>query len=87
MGIHSDEVISSIAEMIDRYQYPSKILAASFKNAGQVERAFEAGAQTATVDPSILKNALEQPQITSAVDVFDSDWKSIFGNVPIAKLI
>lgn len=86
IGIDSDGVIASIAEMIDRYQYPAKILAASFKNAGQVERAFESGAQAATVDPSILKNVLEQPQITNAVNVFENDWKSIFGNIPIAKL-
>ncbi|MCD7818510.1 MAG: fructose-6-phosphate aldolase [Lachnospiraceae bacterium] len=86
MGLDSDDVIASIAEMIDDYQYPTQILAASFKNAGQVERAFLAGAQTATMDPSILVAALKQPYITDAVGVFESDWKSIFGNITIADL-
>ena len=86
MGINPDEVVMGIAEMIDRYNYKSEILAASFKNAGQVERAFEAGAQTATVDPSILTGVLGQPHILGAVDVFDKDWKSIYGDVMIAEL-
>lgn len=86
MGIDSDDVIASMVEMIDRYNYPAQILAASFKNAGQVDRAFLAGAHTATLDPSILEAALLQPHIISAVDAFDSDWKSIFGNKTISEL-
>ena len=50
MGINSDDVIASLAEMIDLYHYNTEILAASFKNAGQVDRAFLAGAQTATME-------------------------------------
>lgn len=86
MGIDPDEVIMGIADMIDRYGYKADILAASFKNAGQVERAFVAGAQTATVDPSILTGALGQAHILGAVDVFDKDWKSVYGDVTIAQL-
>ena len=86
MGINPDDVIADIADMIDRYGYKTDILAASFKNAGQVERAFAAGAQTATVDPSILVGALDQAHILGAVDAFDKDWKSIYGNATIAEL-
>ena len=86
MGISPDEVIMGIADMIDRYGYKTEILAASFKNAGQVERAFVAGAQTATVDPSILTGVLGQAHILGAVDVFDKDWKSVYGDVTIAEL-
>lgn len=86
MGIDPEQVIASLAEMIDRYHYPTDILAASFKNAGQVDRAFLAGAQTATLDPSILVSVLTQPHITSAVDAFDSDWRSVYGDVLISEL-
>jgi transaldolase len=86
MGLSPDEVISSIAAMIEQYHYHSEILAASFKNAGQVERAFEAGAQTATVSPSILSEALEQPYILHAVEVFENDWKDIYGDKSISEL-
>ena len=86
LGIDPDDVIASLAEMIALYDYPTQILAASFKNAGQVDRAFLAGAQTATMDPSILEGILAQPHITGAVDAFDADWKSIHGNTLICNL-
>lgn len=86
MGINSDDVIASLAEMIDLYHYNTEILAASFKNAGQVDRAFLAGAQTATMDPSILETALTFSHITSAVDAFEQDWKSIYGDKTLSDL-
>lgn len=86
MGIDPDQVIGALADMIRLYDYPTEILAASFKNAGQVDRAFLAGAQTATLDPSILTGALTQPHIISAVDAFDEDWKSVYGENTIAGL-
>lgn len=86
MGIDPDDVIASFAEMIELYDYKTKILGASFKNAGQVDRAFLAGAQTATMDPSILSAALGQAHILKAVDDFDADWKSVYGNVTIAEI-
>lgn len=86
MGINSDDVIASLAEMIDLYHYNTEILAASFKNAGQVDRAFLAGAQTATMDPSILETALTFSHITRAVDAFEQDWKAIHGDKTLSDL-
>lgn len=86
MGIDPDDVIASFAEMISLYGYKTHILGASFKNAGQVDRAFLAGAQEVTLDPSILSTALKQPHILAAIDTFDTDWQSVYGNVTIAKL-
>ena len=86
MGLDPDGIIAALAEMIRLYHYPTEILAASFKNAGQVDRAFLAGAQTATMDPSILEGVLTQPHITNAVAAFDADWKSVFGECTLAEL-
>lgn len=86
MGINPERVISSLAEVIGRYQYPTEILAASFKNAGQVDRAFLAGAQTVTLDPSILTGALTLSHITSAVETFERDWDSIYDGRTISEL-
>jgi TalC/MipB family fructose-6-phosphate aldolase len=85
-NISPDEVIGDFAEMIDRYHYNCNILAASFKNAGQVIRAFAAGAQTATMGPEILEEALAMPSIQKAVMDFDADWKSIHGEKTAAQL-
>jgi len=81
-----EEVISSFADMIAEYGYPTKILAASFKNAGQIDRAFLAGAQAATFDPAIMESALSQAVILSAVDQFGQDWKSVFGEKNISEI-
>ncbi len=86
MGLDPEDIIASFAKMIAQYHYNTTILAASFKNAGQVNKAHLAGAQAATLDPSILVNALEQPYIINAVEVFDADWKSVFGDHTISEL-
>jgi transaldolase len=62
------------------------ILGASFKNISQVNRAFEAGAQTVTVDPAILKAALRLPIIDKCVNDFSGDWQSLYGSRTITDL-
>jgi TalC/MipB family fructose-6-phosphate aldolase len=87
MDIDPREVITAFAEMIDKYEYKTKILAASFKNMGQVNDAFLCGAQTATMAVSILNDALKMPAIKKAVDDFSLDWKGIFGDKSITDLV
>ena len=86
MGVDSTDVIAAFADMIASYSYKTQILAASFKNSGQIERAIEAGAHTITADPSILVSALTLPQIKDAVAVFTSDWNSVFGGKVISEM-
>lgn len=86
LGIDAEDVIASIAKMISLYGYSTKIVAASFKNIGQVNKAFLAGAQTATIDPAILEGAFSMPSIQKAVDDFSADWKMIYGDRTIADL-
>ncbi len=86
MGLDPEEIIASFAEMAALYHYPTTIVAASFKNAGQVDKAHIAGAHAATMDPSILVSALQQSYITNAVAGFDADWKSIYGDCTISEL-
>lgn len=87
MDINPREAITTLAALIEKYNYPTKILAASFKNIGQVNDAFACGAQTATVSPALLHDALKMPAIQKAVDDFTADWENIFGKgVSIADL-
>ncbi|AGK95648.1 fructose-6-phosphate aldolase [Clostridium pasteurianum] len=79
MDINPREVISTFANMISEYNYSTKILAASFKNIGQVNDAFAAGAQMVTVSPDLLHTAFKMPSIQKAVDDFVADWKGVFG--------
>ncbi|MDR0921486.1 MAG: fructose-6-phosphate aldolase [Lactobacillales bacterium] len=73
------DLITEVAKEIERTSAQTKILAASFKNVGQVNTALEAGAQASTMSVDILQQALGMPSIQQAVDVFTQDWESIFG--------
>ncbi len=86
LNIDPEEVIRAFSKMIAQYGYATKIIAASFKNMGQVNKAFLAGAQAATVDPSILKGALEMPDISKAVADFQADWSSVYGDKLLSDL-
>ena len=63
LNIDSAQVISQLASAIERDHSSSKILAASFKNVAQVNRAFEA--------------AFGMPSIAKAVDDFEADWSAV----------
>ncbi|MCB2293858.1 fructose-6-phosphate aldolase [Clostridium algoriphilum] len=79
MDIDPKAVITTFAKMIEKYNYSTTILAASFKNMGQVNTAFECGAQTATIQPALLHTALKMPVIKKAVEDFTTDFETIFG--------
>lgn len=79
LNIDPKEVVRSIAQLIKQTNSSSEILAASFKNVGQVNSAFELGAEAATMSVDIIETALAMPSIAQAVDVFKSDWETIYG--------
>ena len=85
-GIDPRKVITSFAQMIKTYGYSTKILAASFKNMGQVNKAFLAGAQTATMGVDIIQGAFDNAMIQKAVDDFAQDWTSVFGPCLISQM-
>ncbi len=86
MGVDSCDVIASIAEVIDMYGYNSKIIAASFKNVAQIDKAILAGAHAITSAPSIFKDSLSMKIVSDAVDVFCDDWTEIYGDKKIIDL-
>jgi transaldolase len=79
INIDAGRVINHFAKLIQKGGYQTKILAASFKNMGQVWKAFESGAHSATVDPVMLGNSLKMPSIEEAVADFKRDWEEVYG--------
>ena len=84
--ISPDQSIEMIASVISRFGYASKILGASFRNMAQVDRAIASGAHAVTLSPSILRDALRLPAISSAVEAFAADWRSLYGDRSIDRL-
>jgi len=79
LDIDTVSTIKSLSKFIARHGSDCKIMAASFKNVAQVSAAFEAGAQAVTLPPQLLRAALSTPDVTTAVQVFASDWRATFG--------
>lgn len=86
LDISAKDTIACFAAQIAAGGYKTKILAASFKNIAQVNAAFAAGAQTATVQPELLHEAFAMAAIGKAVDDFGKDWEAVFGKSDITML-
>lgn len=78
--------ISEMVYLIDRYHLPTKILAASFKNPGQVMNALSAGAQAITADPALLTMMVNTPNVKDAIEKFGADWRKNYGDKKINEL-
>lgn len=79
MSINPREIIANFSKIIQQNNSKTKVLAASFKNVGQVNDAYMCGAESATMGIDILEQAFAMPAIQKAVDDFTSDWELIFG--------
>jgi transaldolase len=75
--------IEWLARTIARSGSPTRILAASFKNIGQVNAALDAGAHAVTVQPSLLHDAFGFHELRGAVSAFALDWQATFGTTEL----
>ena len=73
-GVNSETVINHLSAKIHQERLESKILAASFKNIDQVNRAIQAGSQAITVSPELLLTGMTSVLVEQAVDDFQKDW-------------
>lgn len=73
------ELINELSNQIVMGGYSCKILAASFKGVQQVKDAINYGSQSITAPFAILKQIFLNPNIEKAVDDFNKDWYSIYG--------
>lgn len=75
--------IAWLARIIEREGSPTRILAASFKNIGQVNAALDAGAHAVTVQPTLLHDAFGFHELQGAVAAFAADWHSQFATTEL----
>lgn len=79
LGSDPFELINELSNRIVMDDYDCKILAASFKGVQQVRDSFNSGAQAITAPVSVLKAIFNNPNIEKAVDDFNQDWYSVYG--------
>ena len=86
LGVDAASVIGNIAGIIAHYGYETEILAASFKQPVQIDRAILAGAHSVTVAPDVLRGIFAKQVVADAVQAFSDDWTGLYGGKTLAEL-
>jgi len=74
-GIDGMELIHDIRQIFDNYEYiETEILAASIRTANHVKQAALAGADIATIPPSVLSSLVHHPLTEKGLAQFIADW-------------
>ncbi len=83
-GVH---VVSEIVNLFKVHNVDSKVLAASFKTAEQVHKIAMVGTQAITINPELFEQLVYHPLTLYAVDDFEADWSSVYGNQKIIDML
>lgn len=86
LGVDAASVLGNIAGIIAHYGYETEILAASFKQPAQIDRAILAGAHSVTVAPDVLRGIFAKQVVADAVQAFSDDWTGLYGGKSLAEL-
>ena len=77
IGLDGMELIGEIRAIYDNYDaIGTEILAASIRGANHVRMAALAGADVATVPPSVLRGLVKHPLTDKGLEAFLADWKT-----------
>lgn len=72
--------VIDLLQMLDNYQLPAKVIAASFKNLGQVHALLTAGVPAMTIPVDIARAMVHNNSTSDAVYSFSDDWMSAFNS-------
>lgn len=73
------KVVKQLVNIMEKHNFESKVLAASFKNAQQVIEIIEHGVHSVTVPTEVLRAMTKHPLTDYSVDKFISDWEDAYG--------
>ena len=85
VGQDATETISVISDLL--IDYPTEILAASFKNIKQIQEVLLQGAGAVTISPELIETSVWHPYTDKSVIDFKIDWKNKFGDKKIVDMI
>lgn len=83
-GVH---VVSEIVELFNKHNIKTKTLAASFKTVEQVHKVAMVGSHAITINPELFEKLVYHPLTLYAVDDFNADWASVYGDNKIIDMI
>ncbi|MED5548062.1 MAG: fructose-6-phosphate aldolase [Pseudomonadota bacterium] len=75
LGVDGMELIENLRIIYDNYGFETEILAASIRSADHVQQCALAGADVATVPPTVLKGLVKHKLTDAGLEAFLADWK------------
>lgn len=76
--------VADLLDMLAANGLPSKVMAASFKNGGQVHDMIRMGIHSVTVAPDVVWGMVDHPGTGIAVDEFSTAWDAAFSRSTFA---
>ena len=73
-GADGMDLITEIRTIYDNFDYDTEILAASIRTPTHVKEAAMAGADCATIPPSVFQDLFKHPLTEKGLEQFMSDW-------------
>jgi transaldolase len=77
VGQDGMRLLADIAEIFQRHDVPTRIIAAALRNPIHVTESFRAGAHLCTVSYAVLDQLLHHPLTDAAVEGFTADWAAL----------
>lgn len=77
MGEDGIVLIQKLKQALNNYHYESKIITASIRTIGHLEKAAIAGADIATIPGTLLPKLWEHPLTDKGIKQFLDDWKKV----------
>lgn len=75
--------VKEIVDLFATHNLDCRVLAASFKNCEQIHKCALAGCQTVTISADLFHTAISHPMTDVAINTFDKDWESVYGDKTI----
>ena len=77
MDMQGMDQFKAMFQLVDRYQFSAKLLAASLKSGEHVRQCAEMGAHAVTLNKEVFMSFVENnPETMKRIDRFAMDWKS-----------
>lgn len=79
IGANGLDLIREIVTVMDIYQYPTEVIAASIRHPQHVVEVALAGSHIATVPFKVLRQLFEHPLTVQGMERFQADWEALQG--------
>lgn len=87
LDINATETVAALRRFIDRGEYETTLMVASFKNIAQVNSACMAGADAVNLSPKLYEQALTHNGTEEAIRQFQGDWRELYQERTLAELL